>query len=230
MADFLRKYKEIILFMFAYWFICFVMLFADGSFLYAALSWNVFLAVLPLFFVKNAETAWEQGKTFWIIIWVFLWFFFFPNSLYVVTDFIHISGEKFIWIAKKYSSNRGVVYSSEITVWAKLLVIGLGYLFSLLVGLESLNIFERNIRKKVSKFICYSVISVIILLSGIGVYIGRFLRFNSWDIVLTPFNLLKQVVNRIDIFFIQFVLVFSLFIVCSYILYKIFRKLSQSVG
>ena len=163
MADFLRKYKEIILFMFAYWFICFVMLFADGSFLYAALSWNVFLAVLPLFFVKNAETAWEQGKTFWIIIWVFLWFFFFPNSLYVVTDFIHISGEKFIWIAKKYSSNRGVVYSSEITVWAKLLVIGLGYLFSLLVGLESLNIFERNIRKKVSKFICYSVISVIIL-------------------------------------------------------------------
>lgn len=227
MINFIKKYKGILLFMFVYWFICFIMFFADGSFLYVMLSWNTLLAVLPLFFIKKAETAGKQSKTGWTILWTAIWLFFFPNSVYMVTDFIHISGDKFYWIveAEKYSPNRGVVYGTEIIIWAKLLVIGIGFIFALLVGLESLNLFEQNLKKKVSKPVCWSAVLIISFLSGIGVYIGRFLRFNSWDILFRPMRLLKQVMAGIDGFAIQFIIIFSLFVLGSYILYKTLRKI-----
>ncbi|HHV99258.1 MAG TPA: DUF1361 domain-containing protein [Clostridiaceae bacterium] len=225
MSDFLKKYSGIVLFMFAYWFICLIMLFAGGSFLYAMLAWNTLLAVLPLFFINKAEISDKQGKTGRSILWMILWLLFFPNSVYMVTDFIHISGDKFMWIveAEKYSSNRGVVYSTDIIIWAKLLVIGIGFIFSLFVGLESLHIFEQNIKKKFSRPACWSGVLTVALLSAIGVYIGRFLRFNSWDVLFRPVKLLEQVIAKLDGFTVQFIIIFFLFEICSYILYKTLR-------
>lgn len=72
MTEFFMKYKGILLFMFVYWCICFIMIFKDVSFLYAMLSWNVLLAVLPLFFVKKAELTGEQGKIGWSNLWKIL--------------------------------------------------------------------------------------------------------------------------------------------------------------
>ena len=170
----------------------------------------------------------EQGKVGWSALWIILWLLFFPNSVYMVTDFIHISSDKFKWIieVEKYSP-KTVIYSNEIMVWAKLLVIGIGFFFALLVGLESLYIFEQNIRKKSSKVVCYLVILVVALLSGIGVYIGRFLRFNSWDIIFSPIQLLKQVVG-IDGFAVQFILIFTTFVIGSYAIYRAFRTTSSA--
>ena len=228
MGRFFEKYKVILVFMFVYWCICLVMLFKSVDFLYAMLSWNVLLAVLPLFFVGKAVETVGQRKIGWSIIWMFLWLFFFPNSVYMVTDFIHISNEKFMWMieVERYSSDAGVVYSNDIMVWAKLFVIGMGFFFSILVGLESFYIFEQIIRKKYSKIICYSGILVVGLLTGIGVYIGRFLRFNSWDILFNPLQLLKQVAGM-DGFAIQFIIAFTIFVVGSYILFRTFRKHSM---
>ncbi len=223
MGDFIKKYNGILLFMIAYWCICFVMLFTNVSFLYVMLSWNVLLAILPLYFVIKAEMAEEQGNGGWSVFWKILWLFFFPNSVYMITDFIHISDDKFMWITEveMYSPNI-VIYSNEIMIWAKLLVIGMGFFFALLVGLESLYIFEQNIRKKSSTVVCYLAILVVALLSGIGVYIGRFLRFNSWDILFDPIQLFKQVVG-IDGFAVQFIIIFTIFIIGSYVLFRAFR-------
>lgn len=227
MGEFLKKYKGILLFMFLYWCICFVMLSKETSFLYVMLSWNVLLAVLPLFFVKKAEMTMGQRKIGWSIFWGILWLLFFPNSVYMVTDFIHITNDKFMWSieVEMYSTDTGVVYSNEIMVWVKLLVIGIGSFFALLVGLESFYIFEQNVRKKFSKIICYLGILVVALLTGIGVYIGRFLRFNSWDILFNPMKLVKQVAG-IDGFAVQFIIAFTIYVIGSYTLYRTFRKKS----
>ncbi len=227
MRGFFEKYKGLLLFMFVYWCICFVMLFKDNSFLYIMLSWNVLLAVLPLLFIKKAEMTIEQRKIGWSVFWMILWLFFFPNSVYMVTDFIHISNDKFMWLidVERYSPDSGVVYSNEIIVWTKLLVIGLGFFFALLAGLESLYILEQNIRKKYSMIICSLGLLLVALLTGIGVYIGRFLRFNSWDILANPMQLLKQVIG-IDEFAVQFIITFTVFVIGSYTLYKTFRKQS----
>lgn len=217
MGDFFKKYNGILLFMFFYLCICFVMRAKDTSFPYLMLSWNVFLAVLPIFFVKVAEMAMEQKKVGWSVFWAILWLLFFPNSLYLVTDFIHISHDTFL------SSTDVGRYRTEILVWAKLLVIGLGFFFALLVGLESFYIFEQNLRRKFSKMICYVGVLVVALLTGVGVYIGRFLRFNSWDVLFNPIQLLKQVAE-IDGFAVQFIVAFTIFVMGSYMSYRIFRK------
>lgn len=223
MGEFIKRYNGILLFIIAYWCICFVMLYTSVNFLYAMLSWNVLLATLPLFFIIKAEMTEEQGKVGWSVLWKILWLFFFPNSVYMITDFIHISDDKFKWITggELYSPTI-VIYNHEIMIWAKLLVIGFGFFFALLVGLESLYIFERNIRKKSSTVVCVLVILAVALLSGIGVYIGRFLRFNSWDILFNPIQLLKQVAG-IDGFAVQFSLIFTIFIIGSYALFRAFR-------
>lgn len=227
MGEFIEKYKEFLLFMFVYWGICFVMLFKDNNFLYAMLSWNLLLAILPLLFITKAKMTIENSKAGWTVFWTILWLLFFPNSVYMVTDFIHISKDKFMWLidVERYSPDSGVVYSNEIMVWTKLLVIGMGFFFALLAGLESLYIFEQNIRRKYSTVIYSLVLLVVALLTGIGVYIGRFLRFNSWDVIANPMQLLKQVII-LEAFAVQFIIVFTCFVLGSYILYRSLRKQS----
>ena len=143
----------------------------------------------------------------------------------MVTDFIHLSKEDYVWIvqSEQYYNETSVEYSTDVFLWIKLLVISLGFLLAMLVGLESLYLFEKIIRKKYSKMICFFVIFGVALLTSIGVYIGRFLRFNSWDIVFYPIELLKETLN-LGMFGIQFIIIFTIFIFSSYILYKIFKK------
>lgn len=230
MGRFLEKYKVQVIILFLYWCICFVMLFTSGDFLYAMLGWNVLLAVCPLFFIGKALVTIEQRKVAWSILWMILWLFFFPNAMYMITDFIHLSTEKFLWVieAQRYSADAGVVYSNDIMVWMKLLVIGIGFFYSIVVGLESFYTFEQIIRKRYSTRMAYSGVFAVSLLTGIGVYIGRFLRFNSWDILFNPFQLLKQMVE-INGFAIQFIIAFTLFVVGSYVIYRAVRKQSALI-
>lgn len=223
MKIFYEKYKSILMFIFLYWSICLAMYLIIGDIRYALLSWNILLAILPLFFIgKVVANKQKQKKP---IMWLLLWLFFFPNSVYMVTGFIHLANENFVWIIDRdqHSSYSDIIYSNDIFVWAKLLVISLGFLLAILVGFESLYLFEQIIRKRYSKIICFFVIFGVALLTSVGVYIGRFLRFNSWDVVFSPLELLKETLN-LGMFGIEFIIIFTLFVLISYLLYKIFRK------
>lgn len=225
MREFIEKYKALLAVMFVYWGICFVMIFKDNNLLYAMLSWNIFLAILPLYFIKKAEMTMRQKNIGWSVLWLALWLFFFPNSVYMITDFIHISNDKFLTFieGERYAADSEVVYHHEIVVWTKLLVIGIGFFFASLAGLESLYLFEKMISKKYSKVISTLGFFVVAMLTGIGVYIGRFLRFNSWDVLANPLQLLKEVADA-DLFALQFSIAFSVFVLLSYIIYGVFRK------
>lgn len=230
MEGFFKKYKEMLLFMLVYWLICLFVFYQDFSFLYLMLSWNILLAVLPLIFIKKSEICMEQGKLSNSIFWVIPWLFFFPNSVYLVTDFIHISKDVFMWTVEvpRYSLESGTIYSNDIMIWAKLLIIGIGFFFALLVGLESFYIFEENIKIMTSKFLSILGVLVVSFLSGVGVYIGRFLRFNSWDILINPIGLISEIISNLDSFTIQVILIFTIFIVGSYSIYRIFRRIITS--
>lgn len=80
MGVFFEKYKGILLFMFVYWCISFIMLFKEPSFLYVMLSWNVLLAVLPLFFVIKAEMTMGQRKIGWSIFFGFFGYYSFRTQ------------------------------------------------------------------------------------------------------------------------------------------------------
>lgn len=143
----------------------------------------------------------------------------------MITDLIHIHSEKLLWIeaSTRYSFNTGTIYSTEIVKWVKLLVIGIGVIYGILMGMESLNIFYRFLNQKIPKLISFLIIAGVSLISGLAVYIGRFLRFNSWDLLM-PIALLRDVYTNINRFAIEFTVAFAGFIMIMFLLYNLFSK------
>ncbi|MBU3161159.1 DUF1361 domain-containing protein [Clostridium frigoris] len=221
----LKKYSGLLFFMFVYCVLCFFMIINDHSFLYLMLTWNIFLAMLPLFFIELSILENKKNKYIGAIIFGILWLIFFPNSVYMVTDVIHISSDKLVWYdaAAQYSFNNGIIYSNDIIHWVKLFVIGIGVIYGVLIGMESLNRFYRFVNQKRSKLISYLIIVGVALISGLGVYIGRFLRFNSWDL-LRPMSVLRGVFTNINKFAIEFMFAFAGFILIMFLFYVLFRK------
>jgi len=187
----MSRYKKIAIFIVVYAILCLFLFFSSGDFLFIMLVWNVFLASLPLFFMNQALKPDRKWKK---VIYLLLWLMFFPNAIYMITDFIHLSYEQMIWSipVEPYSGLDGTRYSTDLFKWSKLLVISLGAFYALLAGLESMSRFYDVI--KIRKGHLISIISVMLIstLAGFGVYIGRFLRFNSWDLI-RPFNLMKEI-------------------------------------
>ncbi|VXB69348.1 conserved membrane hypothetical protein [Flavobacterium sp. 9AF] len=142
------------------------------SVFYFFLIWNAFLATIPyliLLLAKQKIILLENSK---IRILVFLlWLLFLPNSFYIVTDFVHLP---------KGNSN---------LFWFDLILLFsfsfLGFLLGLLALQEFKNCFSLFISTKILQY----SIPAICMLNGFGIYLGRFLRFNSWDILTNPFPL-----------------------------------------
>ncbi|WP_246169846.1 DUF1361 domain-containing protein [Alkalibaculum sporogenes] len=189
------------------------------------LAWNIFLATLPLIFINYSLLQSKMNKKVWAFIFGVLWLIFFPNSVYMITDFIHISNDNLILYQEvaPYSIDNGIIYSNEIMHWVKLLVIGIGVMYGLLIGLESLNIFYRSLNERIPKLISCLIVAGVSLVSGFAVYIGRFLRFNSWDLFM-PLHLVRAVMANVNIFAVEFTLGFAGFILIIFLLYVLFRN------
>ncbi|MFZ7120228.1 MAG: DUF1361 domain-containing protein [Eubacteriaceae bacterium] len=193
------------------------------NFIHIALIWNLFLAILPLIFAKILQNTQKNINKLKQISLSFLWLFFFPNSPYIITDFIHISGINFYWKEYPYSS---IIYSKEIIYWVEIIHMGFAAIFGTLMGLLSMFIIHQILLIKFKNIFANSIIVMVCFLSGYGVYIGRFLRFNSWDI-LQPIKLLSQLSNNLDYFSLNFSLFFGIYILASYYLFYVIHKNSH---
>lgn len=217
----IEKYKELLIGMVGYWVMCAMVLLLTGKLIYIGLAWNLFLAFLPLFFIEKAISA---SKKSWVRIWGFLWFVFFPNALYPISSFIHLSIETFYWVEGNYPTEE-VVYGNDIYIWLKLFMIGIGFFASNIVGLYSLYMFEWKIRTDYSKQKSQKAVLLVTFLTGIAVYWGRFLRLNSWDLILRPWLLLKEIFSAINFFMFEFVFAFMLYAIISYGIFRLFQKI-----
>jgi len=155
-----------------------VRIFYTGSKLYLFLVWNIFLAWIPfavsnLFGKLSDKTTWEQGLIFCC------WLVFFPNGLYIVTDLIHLEIE------------------SSVPKWFDAVLLFSASVAGLMMAFISLYRAEVYLMTtRLSKFRS-PLIFLILFLGSFGVYLGRFLRWNSWDIVSNPFQLLQSIGHRI---------------------------------
>jgi uncharacterized membrane protein len=148
-----------------------VILFKRDIFLY--LIWNLFLAFLP--FVISSLLLWysrnKKGNRLFYVGGGILWLLLFPNAPYIVTDIIHVGRE----------------YSVE-ALYNSFLLFSCA-LSGLLLAFYSLNQIEEILGMKYSKKKTHILIVGILLLTSLGLYLGRFLRFNSWDIITDPLSL-----------------------------------------
>ncbi|MBK8398009.1 MAG: DUF1361 domain-containing protein [Leptospiraceae bacterium] len=143
------------------------------------LNWNLFLAFVP-WAVTSIVILNPRIQKYKITIFVLLgiWLLFFPNAPYILTDLFHLR------------------LNSTMPKWFDLILILSFAWTGLLFGYLSLWDIEKILRKSLSQ-IWISLISVILLFIGsFGIYLGRYLRWNSWDIISEPFNLIYDISDR----------------------------------
>ena len=143
------------------------------------LLWNLFLALIPLFLSKQFLFNVQVGKSRTLrIVILMLWILFLPNSPYIITDFVHLDG-------------------SRPTFWLDLLLFFVFSLNGLILGVLSMMDVFSYLRKRNHPVLANAILLFVSLLSGYGVFLGRFLRFNSWDIVTKPLTLAQSLFDSL---------------------------------
>ena len=153
-----------------------VRVFLSGERTYIFLIWNLFLAWLPYWFSLAAYSLFHRPKRRWLLIVSFsaLWLLFLPNAPYIMTDLLHLTQR------------------DSIPLWFDvgfLISIGMNGLF---LAIASLRAMQVVVEKLAGPVLSWLFVLTGIGLSGLGVYMGRFLRWNSWDILNNPLDILKD--------------------------------------
>ena len=138
---------------------------------YAFLIWNLFLAWIP--FIISYFTYTLTMKRRWVYLFfpvaAFLWLIFFPNAPYILTDFQHLPYD-----------------SRDLPIWYDVMMLVWFAFTGVLLGMVSLFLMQEMVRREFGRFVGWVFVAAVTGLSAAGVYMGRFLRWNSWDILRNP--------------------------------------------
>lgn len=180
---------------------------------YYYLLWNLFLAwipfVLSIYLVQILKRkAWSSYEA---MIFSLLWLLFIPNCFYLLSDFIHLndfSGSNLLF---------NITYFSE-TIFT-----------GLFLGFKSVSLIGNEIKKRYKDYWSNLIVLIVFLISSFGVYVGRVLRWNSWDIFIDPGPLFLDIYHHLTSFksypvMLSVVISFFLLISSIYYLVQSFNK------
>jgi uncharacterized membrane protein len=149
---------------------------------YDYLVWNLFLAWLPLVFaVRLASLLRRKLWSSWEALGVsLLWLVFLPNSFYMISDFIHLQEVQRV----------DVLYDA--LMFTSFIYTGVA------LGFSSLYLVHLQLRRRLSVKASAGWIAGTLLICSSAVYVGRDLRWNSWDVLVNPGGLLFDVSDRLQ--------------------------------
>lgn len=151
-----------------------------GSLFYGFLIWNLFLAVVPyLISSALAKTVWLKKQLLVLIVVLGIWLLFLPNSPYLITDLMHIQHAK-----------------SSLSWLDPFMLFAFAW-NGLIFGLLSMHQVYQILSDQWNKTIAKRLLFVVVFLCGFGIYLGRFQRWNSWELFSDPIILLKDCANSI---------------------------------
>jgi uncharacterized membrane protein len=155
----------------------------SGTGRYAFLIWNLFLAWIPFIIAYFTYTLLLNRKWIYVVIPIaaFFWLIFFPNAPYILTDFQHLSFS-----------------SSDLPVWYDVMMLIWFAFTGLLLGMVSLFLMQEIIRREFGRWVGWTFVALVASLTSAGVYMGRFLRWNSWDILSNPTGLALYTFERVQ--------------------------------
>lgn len=153
---------------------------------YWFLFWNLLLAWMPVLFAwllirALRSRAWSQPLP---VLLSALWLGFLPNSFYLMSDLIHL----------RSTGDIGILYDA---------VFMLSFIWNgLVAGLLSMIMVHRQLKQRRHQSVAVLLMIVVILLTSFAIYLGRNLRWNTWDVLINPAGLLfdvsEQVVSPFD--------------------------------
>jgi uncharacterized membrane protein len=185
----------------------------SGTIHYHFLVWNLFLAWIPFMISYFTYTFTLQRRQIYIFIPIaaFFWLIFFPNAPYILTDFQHLAGR---W--------------RDLPVWYDVMMLIWFSFTGLLLGTTSLFLMQEIVRREFGRVWGWGFVAVVAALSSAGIYVGRFLRWNSWDIFRNPKMMALYMVERVQdpsMQTIGFISLFTAFFLFLYISLYIFGHL-----
>lgn len=144
-------------------------------------AWNLFLAWIPylLALAIAALASRTRHGSGVLVLPTALWLLFFPNAPYIATDLVHLGR----------SLPQLVVLDA--------LVIGLVAAVGMALGLLSLRRVHAVVAERLGTRRGWLFVGAVFLLTGAGVWMGRVLRWNSWDVFTNPRPMLARVLDAV---------------------------------
>jgi uncharacterized membrane protein len=148
--------------------------------LYGGLIWNLFLAWIPFVLAIVIYDRHRSGMRVAALLPLgALWLLFLPNAPYIVTDFRHLE------------------QSPRVPLWFDVVVIAAPAWTGMLLGLLSVYLVQVVVRNAVGHRASWAVALSALGLASFGIYLGRVLRWNSWDVLVDP-TLLTQLLFHLE--------------------------------
>lgn len=171
---------------------------------YIFLVWNLFLAFIPWWISNYLKKL--DNLSFKHLPIIAIWILFLPNAPYILTDLFHLKPRH------------------DLPLWYDLVLVLSFALTGMMVFFKSLKDVLYLLQLRVSKLYMTIITPFLFWLVSYGLYLGRYLRFNSWDII-HPIRLVK---GSFSILFekdtIGFTCIFSLFM---WFLFVMISKFNQ---
>ena len=133
------------------------------------LVWNLFLAWIPFVLALGLYDAARRGAAGTSLLALgALWLVFLPNAPYIATDVI--------WLGDLESG----------TYWHDPLLVGSAAGLGLALGFVSIYLVQAVVAARLGRAAGWTVAASALVLSGLGVYLGRYERWNSWEVLTEP--------------------------------------------
>jgi uncharacterized membrane protein len=184
----------------------------SGTDSYTFLAPNLALAWIPLIAALAAYWSARNRITFFLILPIFalIWFIFFPNAPYLLTDFQHLA-----------STN------SSSPLWFDVILLIWFAWTGLLLGVTSLYLMQEIVSRSLNATAGWIFAIGATTLSSFGVYLGRFLRWNSIDILQDPlliakdmYGIIRHPISNLPTYF--FTILFTLLFLFIYLAIHLF--------
>jgi len=148
---------------------------------YRYLAWNLCLAWIPLVLVLWLEKILRQKLwSSWMALFATVLFvIFLPNTFYMVTDLIHLQEVPQLDIVTDVVMFCSFVFTA----------------FTL--GLLSVYMLHKELNRRVKPLTGWLYVGGLLLTTSFAIYIGRDLRWNSWDIIVNPASILFEVSDHV---------------------------------
>ena len=188
--------------------------FLFGRTAYLFLIWNLFLAWIPFVLSGVLNHIYQNAKKR-VCVYILLglcgalWLAFFPNAPYMLTDFVHFSGRSFL------NFSNGVI---PFEAWYDFIMFSSFIITGLLIGFISLRIVHLIVKNMLGTVWGWVFAFVSLGLGSYAIYLGRFIRLNSWDIWHNTAKLLESVLNSFTSTNFLFIILLTMLLFVLYLM------------
>jgi uncharacterized membrane protein len=183
---------------------------------YENMPWNLFLAWVPYGFSFLALFLHQLARGHWwmLLFPAGLWLIFFPNAPYLVTDFLHLE------------------HRPPIPLWYDIVMLASFAWTGCFLAIASLRTMQYLVKSYLGVLASWVFVAGALALSGLGIYLGRFGRWNSWDLFTQPYDVVYDILARLanplnNLRFFVFSLMFTAFLLVCYLMFASVSRLEE---